>query len=164
MSGYRTPARFPVRIVRYRIASRPATVGWTLFGAVFGILFIVIGLVPQAPAPRPLWALIWIASSSLWLLPAALFRSGADLTIDRTHATVTVVVRGLSWKSRRRVLPLSQVKGAVVEIDEGGEHCRLALVIEGEAPFALSMEKPSDGARAEKAAEEIRRALERSST
>jgi hypothetical protein len=160
MSGYRTPPDFPARIVRYRITSRLATVGWTLFGAVFGVLFIGIGLAPQAPAPRSLWALIWIASSSVWLLPAALFRSGADLTIDRTHATVSVVVRGLSWKSRRKQFPLAQVKGAVVEIDEGGEHCQLALVIEGEAPFALSMEKPSDGARAERAAEEIRSALE----
>ena len=164
MSGYRTPADFPARIVRYRITSRLAAVGWTLFGAVFGILFIVIGLQPQAPAPRPLWALVWIASSSLWVLPAAMFRSGADLTIDRTHATVSVVVRGLSWKSRRKQFPLARVKGAVVEIDEGGEHCQLALVIEGEAPFALSMERPSDGARAERAAEEIRSALETSST
>jgi hypothetical protein len=160
MSGYRTAPDLPARIVRYRIASRFAAVGWTLFGAICGILFIVIGLVPQAPAPRPLWALIWIASSSLWLLPAFMFRSGADLTIDRTNATVGVVVRGLSWKSQRRRFSITQVKGAAVQIDEGGEHCQLALVIDGEAPFALSMEKPSDLARAERAAEEIRRALE----
>jgi hypothetical protein len=52
------------------------------------------------------------------------------------------------------------VRGAVVEVDEGGEHYQLALVIEGEAPFALSTESPPDRARVESAAEEIRRALE----
>ena len=161
MSGYRTQAGFPTRIVRYRIASRFAAVRCTLFNAFFAILVVVIGLAPEAPAPRPLWALLWVASSSVWLIiPATLFRSGADLTIDRTHATVSVVVRGLSWKSRRKQFPLARVRGAVVEVDEGGEHYQLALVIEGEAPFALSTESPPDCARVESAAEEIRRALE----